>query len=282
MGPILYHFAMDAWFLSHYSEAADLVASSLRRLSRAGGRPFHEQRVLDVGCGDGIMALGVCHAGAGSVTGVDVTDSFRTLPAQVSKSLGGKQLPDRLTFVQIALGQPLPFPDSAFDAAYSWSVFEHVADVSGLLAEVFRVLCPGGGFFLQIEPLFHSPYGAHLRRLADEPWGHLIEEGAFLSRARDAADRIADNEKDVLYQDNSFEDVKRYLLNEYASLNRITLAALTRAVEAAGFEIIDRWTSQVEGFAPPITLLDNYAEEDLRTNEVRFELRKPVAGGGVR
>ena len=39
----------------------------------------------------------------------------------------------------------LPFPDATFDAATSVQVYEYVADLPSALAELHRVLRPGGG-----------------------------------------------------------------------------------------------------------------------------------------
>jgi SAM-dependent methyltransferase len=38
----------------------------------------------------------------------------------------------------------LPFPDASFDAAYSFKVLAHVEDIRAAMAEVHRVLRPGG------------------------------------------------------------------------------------------------------------------------------------------
>jgi arsenite methyltransferase len=38
----------------------------------------------------------------------------------------------------------LPFPDGTFDVAVSTQVYEYVADLKAALAELHRVLCPGG------------------------------------------------------------------------------------------------------------------------------------------
>ena len=52
----------------------------------------------------------------------------------------------------------LPFASASFDAAVACLVFEHIDDVDAALAEVSRVLVPGGRFlFLLNHPLLQTP-----------------------------------------------------------------------------------------------------------------------------
>ncbi len=52
----------------------------------------------------------------------------------------------------------LPFPDGAFDAALACLVFEHIEGVDAAIAEVGRVLRPGGRFlFFLNHPLLQVP-----------------------------------------------------------------------------------------------------------------------------
>src|SRR5205085_5816545 len=52
----------------------------------------------------------------------------------------------------------LPFPDAAFDAVLACLVFEHIDDADAALAEVGRVLEPGGRFlFFLNHPLLQVP-----------------------------------------------------------------------------------------------------------------------------
>ena len=45
---------------------------------------------------------------------------------------------------------PLPAADGEFDAVLAMDVLEHVTDPDHTLAEIRRVLAPGGGFHLQV------------------------------------------------------------------------------------------------------------------------------------
>jgi SAM-dependent methyltransferase len=51
--------------------------------------------------------------------------------------------------IQAVDGIHLPFPDASFDVVLSFDVFEHIPDSDGHLAEVRRVLRPGGYYLMQ-------------------------------------------------------------------------------------------------------------------------------------
>lgn len=76
----------------------------------------------------------------------------------------------------------LPFADAAFDLAISAAAFEHFLDVPSVVAELRRVLRPGGVVWASIHP-FACPSGGHNLRFTEiplrtlppgvEPWDHL-------------------------------------------------------------------------------------------------------------
>jgi len=260
----------DPWFYSHYIYAANVVTARLGKYIDLG-----HSHLFDFGCGDGIMALGVSRSVVGSVTGLDVTEAFKSLSHKALQTLRLSEFPSTLQFMQVNANQPLPFDDNHFDGGYSWSVFEHVTTVDAALAEVYRVLKPKAVFFLQIEPFYASPFGSHLQRLINEPWAHLLsDEASYLQRVKAAKDNVPDAEKDLMYRENEFENVKNYLIGEYQTLNRITVQQLLTRVLNAGFHIMEMHTTQVNQLAIPATLLDNYSEYDLRTNEIQLVISK--------
>jgi SAM-dependent methyltransferase len=121
--------------------------------------------------------------------GVDLYKTYARLPELARKSLGLESLPANLAFEQTTLGAPLPFATGSVDLVYSWSVFEHLADVEGTLCEFERIVRRGGRIFIQIEPLYHGPFGSHLQRLVQEPWAHLLhDEEEFLRLAASASE----------------------------------------------------------------------------------------------
>ncbi len=263
---------MDPWFWSHYDDVPSIVLSIAPAQCVRKGRS-----VVDFGCGDGVATLGMASRVEAEVRGVDLYATFNHLPAYAQKNLGSGALPANLSFVQTELGKPLPFGDRSADLVYSWSVFEHLADVHGVLAEMHRIAKPGGALFIQIEPLFYGPFGSHLQRLVDEPWAHLLHsEEEFLGMAASARDNVPLSEQDTLYRDHAFEDLKRHLLSEYGSLNRIRAEELLANVVDAGFEVVSTRLIKAEGVMPDARLLERYSLDLLMTNQIVILAQRPL------
>lgn len=101
--------------------------------------PRPGERVLDLGCGGGTItsAIATRVLPGGHVTGVDISrDAIEIARSSRGQSPG-------LTFTQ-ADAHDLPFPDGAFDAATCVSVVVFCAEPPRVLAELRRVLRPGG------------------------------------------------------------------------------------------------------------------------------------------
>jgi phosphoethanolamine N-methyltransferase len=100
--------------------------------------------VLDIGCGAGGIDIAlVRNHGAGYVVGIDVEDSVLD---RARALIGAAGLVGRIGVAKVAPG-PLPLPPAAFDVVFSKDSIVHIPDKHALMAEVFRVLRPGGWFF---------------------------------------------------------------------------------------------------------------------------------------
>ena len=99
------------------------------------------QRVLDFGCGPGSISVGLAQAVApgGAVHGVDMAES----QVAAARALANSQGLDNATF-HVADVTRLPFEDGYFDVAHGHDILAHVPDTGAVLAEVMRVLKPGG------------------------------------------------------------------------------------------------------------------------------------------
>ena len=235
-------------------------------------------KILDFGCGDGIMDLGVAlKQRPRAVIGVDIHDGFKYLSDTAKSQLGIEELPANLRFITMQPGQSLKSLGSV-DAVFSWSVFEHVEKtlLLGVLANIFDVLPSGGIFFLQIEPLYYSPFGSHLSGLISEPWAHLLLSPEELMEEIDGKqlEQMSDDHKNKTFDVCSFDDFKVFLKREYKSLNGLTVSELLNYVAIAGFMVEEKKVHMMD-LAPPPALLARHSSEDLRCNEIMLLLRRP-------
>jgi 2-polyprenyl-6-hydroxyphenyl methylase / 3-demethylubiquinone-9 3-methyltransferase len=97
------------------------------------------QKLLDVGCGGGLLAEEFARSGL-LVTGIDpAAESIETARAHALES--GLNIEYR-----VGSGERLFFDDASFDHVACCDVLEHVDDLDGVLGEIARVLKPGGLF----------------------------------------------------------------------------------------------------------------------------------------
>lgn len=101
------------------------------------------KQVLEIGVGMGADFLRWVRAGA-VATGVDLTERAVSLTRQ---RLAKEALE---AVVQVADAEQLPFADGQFDIVYSWGVIHHTPNPALALAEVQRVLAPGGELRLML------------------------------------------------------------------------------------------------------------------------------------
>ncbi|MEW6157503.1 MAG: class I SAM-dependent methyltransferase [Verrucomicrobiota bacterium] len=100
---------------------------------------YHGKRVLEVGFGAGTDFIQWLRAGA-CVSGIDLTDEAL---ANVTRRMEvyGLQKPETL---RVADAEHLPFQTGTFDLGYSFGVLHHAPDTEKALAELVRVIRPGG------------------------------------------------------------------------------------------------------------------------------------------
>ncbi|MGH2604237.1 MAG: methyltransferase domain-containing protein, partial [Dehalococcoidia bacterium] len=100
------------------------------------------ERVLDIGCGPGFLTGEVAEEVGpnGWVCGVDISPSMLALARGRAAGNAGAAWVD----FREGNATALPFPDGSFDAAVATQVYEYVDDMPTALAELNRVLRPGG------------------------------------------------------------------------------------------------------------------------------------------
>lgn len=172
-----------------------------------------EAKILDLGCGQTATQTVLFKADGADVIGIDMEvqtykmnlktfiQVIKTNGAERSiKSLLRHFLFDKRYFSELSLqygktmpwnkldtrtmkGESLSFPDNCFDFVYSAWVFEHVADVPGVLSEINRVLKQSGIAWIGVH-LFPSISGGHhldwiypdkSSSKTVQPWDHLLD-----------------------------------------------------------------------------------------------------------
>jgi arsenite methyltransferase len=143
---------------------AELEARTVEQLKAARERILDNaafeagETLLDVGCGNGLVAFGALERKAGSVVFADISEVL----LDESRALAGElDALDRCDFVQAPADDLASVPDESIDVVTTRSVLIYVEDKARAFAEFFRVLRPEGRISL-FEPI--NRFGMEMRR----------------------------------------------------------------------------------------------------------------------
>jgi len=139
--------------------------------------------VLEVGCGMGTMAMNWAKNGA-KIRAVDLN------PVAVQATTKRFRLSGFTPQVVEADGNVIPFITASFDYVYSWGVLHHSPDLERSIAELFRVLRPGGQFGVMLYNRESFRYKYHVRYTE----GFLHGESQFLNPLQ-LASRYGDGDR---------------------------------------------------------------------------------------
>jgi SAM-dependent methyltransferase len=121
-------------------EASEEFRETVRLLASLGQGPGQGRSVLDFGCGNAIGAWAMVGAGY-KATGIDSSPGNL---AGLGAGLRLKGFEGRKFELHISRGEYLPYPDGSFDVVMMRQVLHHIVELESFLAEVHRVLRPGG------------------------------------------------------------------------------------------------------------------------------------------
>ena len=147
--------------------------------------PAPEMRILDVATGTGMVAFALAARGA-TVVGLDQSEEM--LGGAIARLRRSPQLAERLSFMP-GEAEALPFADGEFDALSFTYLLRYVDDQRATMAELARVVKPGGRiamveFGVPSNPLLRALWRGHTRvglpligRAVSRDW---YEVGRFL------------------------------------------------------------------------------------------------------
>ena len=260
----------EDWFFRHFDHAALVVTDYLLKQ-----HPLLKGRILDVGCGDGLIDLGIfLRMQPEELVGIDPFKGFGRLPEVLAAnhlpaSLLDEALSDGRLQFRAEDGNAIPYPDNHFDVVISWGSLEHIAGgYARTLHEIRRVLKKDGLLFVH-PGLYYGALGNHLGEFFDDPFIHLKLSPEELRKAvMSTAPARMDRAGHVATAGEYWQ--------WYTELNPITVAGFERELRELGFEPwrVALRSSDIVEYSPE---LQSYAMQDLATVELYLSAwnRKP-------
>jgi len=179
-------------------------------------------RVLDAGCGHGYYFMGLALQGA-HVVGIDLSPADVRKGARLAHGLGLSNGADEAVgatarYLAGSLTE-LPFANGAFDVVVCNSVLEHIPQDGQALAEMRRVLRPGGRLVLTVD-CDERPLALGALQQVPPAWKRRLLKPA------------------VLGDENLEQGLRRYLASTYHVVHRYDHERLVGQIAAHGFTLL--------------------------------------------
>lgn len=206
---------------------------ALRRLIQAVA-PVAGERILDVACGAGVVSCALGRSGA-QVVGLDITRPLLHEARRHRHEQG-------LTNVRFERGeaQALPFPDATFDAVVCRLSIHHFSEPERVVAEMARVVSPGGRVVVADLITADDPDQARLHnaleRLRDPSHWRMWTEAELVGLLREQGLEVVHSER--WRQRRHFSEwISKVNAPEREEPLKVVLGALARAGLTAGIDL---------------------------------------------
>lgn len=176
-------------------------------------------RVLDIGCGTGLLSLKILQRADCSILGIDNSSEMLKIFKEKIKKL---RLKEKVSLRLMDAGA-LNFKEGSFDKAVSSVVLHHLKDKRGMIKGVYRALKPGGTFIIgemDMDSTGSHKDAARLRRIM------RVLEQEWIPALRDVS---------VEAFEKMYDNGKKHILNrgEYS----ISLRQWAGLLRKAGFRV---------------------------------------------
>lgn len=234
---ILSYGAAESARVDAISQTPEVYAQRRRMISLLA--PAAGERILDVGCGPGDLAREIASTSQARVWATDISQQMLAIASEKSTTV-------ELSHANVLC---LPFAGSFFDAITATQTLEFVADLSGALAELHRVLAPGGRLLILDTDwdsvVWHSTDPQRMQHVLDG-WRSLL------------ADPRLPRILSVALRDTGFEIRRREVftifdpLGEDRSYSSHQIDHMAAAVERSGHPAsaeVSSWTKELRQLA---------------------------------
>jgi len=257
------------WAISFDRRCRDYVAGRYLR-AVPSGRAYDD--VLEVGCGTGFFGLNLWQAGvARRLYALDLSVGMVARCVDNGGRLGVA------VRGAVADAEALPYPDASFDLVAGHAVLHHLPDVDAAVAELVRVLRPGGRLLIAGEPtVVGDRVAAWFKRTA--------RVGVTLAAVVAGADRVLADGAEALPADERATAALEHEVDLHTfdpgELEEVARRAGLVGVRCATEELTANWfgwlTRTVEGRVRPGVLPPGYAPAAYRTWRALSALDEPL------